>query len=291
MANLKFSGHETFYCRHFWLKKGFDFLNQDNEFKAQDAVVKLGVGKNMVGSIGHWLKSFGLTTGHNRHDLTPFSSRMFGKNGFDPFLEDEGSLYLLHYKIVSSNYASIYNIAFSEFRKNRISNEFTLDHLVDYFSRKLQKEGASFSPTSVRNDVKVFLRMYLPNQKRSKKTIEDDFSAILLGLPLLRFGNENENETEKTYKFNFDKKEGLPHLIFLHCILDVFGDRTSISFDEIDKAISDVFLCDRVGIESKLLLLEEKGYLVYKSDAGRKEIQLKEKAEKWEVLNKYYGIA
>ena len=25
MDSLKFSGHETFACRHYWLKKGYDF--------------------------------------------------------------------------------------------------------------------------------------------------------------------------------------------------------------------------------------------------------------------------
>ena len=30
--NLKFSGHETFICKQFWLKKGFDFTLQGKEF-------------------------------------------------------------------------------------------------------------------------------------------------------------------------------------------------------------------------------------------------------------------
>ena len=48
-----FSGHETFSCRSYWPKKGYDFLNNGNKFNDNDALVKLGVGKNMVSSIKH----------------------------------------------------------------------------------------------------------------------------------------------------------------------------------------------------------------------------------------------
>ena len=60
ITQFKFSGHETFHCRHFWLKKGVDHLSAGNSFKNKEAVVELGVGKNMVTSISHWLKAFGL---------------------------------------------------------------------------------------------------------------------------------------------------------------------------------------------------------------------------------------
>ena len=55
-----FSGHETFQCKTLWLKKGYDFVMTDNNFNSDNAVVHLGVGKNMVSAIRYWLKSFGL---------------------------------------------------------------------------------------------------------------------------------------------------------------------------------------------------------------------------------------
>jgi len=50
-----FSGHDTFHCRHLWLKKGYDFIKTGNKFANEDAVVLLGVGKNMVTSIYFWM--------------------------------------------------------------------------------------------------------------------------------------------------------------------------------------------------------------------------------------------
>ncbi|MFM7585473.1 MAG: DUF4007 family protein, partial [Bacteroidota bacterium] len=46
-----FSGHDSFQCRHLWLKKGFDFVKEKRSFMDPDSVVRLGVGKNMVSSI------------------------------------------------------------------------------------------------------------------------------------------------------------------------------------------------------------------------------------------------
>ena len=53
-----FSGHESFACKSHWLKRGYDFVNAGNNFNDDEAVVHLGVGKNMVASIRFWLKAF-----------------------------------------------------------------------------------------------------------------------------------------------------------------------------------------------------------------------------------------
>ena len=46
-----FSGHESFPCKTLWLKKGYDFVKKDLDFNAPEAVINLGVGKNMTASI------------------------------------------------------------------------------------------------------------------------------------------------------------------------------------------------------------------------------------------------
>jgi len=59
-TKLTFSGHETFHCRHLWLKKGYEFIKAGSKFSEEDAVLKLGVGKNMVSAINFWMKAFGI---------------------------------------------------------------------------------------------------------------------------------------------------------------------------------------------------------------------------------------
>jgi hypothetical protein len=57
----------------------------------------------------------------------------------------------------------------------------------------------------------------------------------------------------------------------------------------IQSEISDLLLCNREGTEAKIEELAELGLLVYKSDAGRREIQLKDSLNKWNILGRYYG--
>ena len=50
---MKFSGHESFACRYAWLPKAYRFVvDEPATFRdAEQAMVSLGVGKNMVRSI------------------------------------------------------------------------------------------------------------------------------------------------------------------------------------------------------------------------------------------------
>ena len=59
--NPSFAGHQTFALRAGWLKKGLDAIEDDPQiFTRDDALVVLGVGKNMVSAIRHWLLATGL---------------------------------------------------------------------------------------------------------------------------------------------------------------------------------------------------------------------------------------
>ena len=50
-----FAGHETFPLRYAWLRKAVKHVESDpHVFGDDDAMVRLGVGKNMVRSIRHW---------------------------------------------------------------------------------------------------------------------------------------------------------------------------------------------------------------------------------------------
>ena len=285
MNNWRFAGHETFHCKHFWLKKGYDFTSERNSFKENDAVVKLGVGKNMVSSIQFWMNAFGI---YEEDEISEFGNNIFSSDGFDTFLEDEGSLWLLHYKLLSKNYSSIYKLAFINFRKTRISSEFTSKQLEDFLSKLLISEGVNFSQKSIENDVKVFIRNYVSLYKKGAKSLEDDFSSLLINLDIISIVPDSHIEGLQVFKLLYNAKENLPSEVLLFSILDSFDGEMSIAVNDIQNEISDLFLCNREGTEDKLIELQDKGYIVYKDDSGRKEIQIKNKLNKWDVLKNYY---
>src|SRR5580765_7358480 len=99
---MKFLGHDSFICKTLLLKRGYDFIQQsEKSFNHELAVVDLGVGKNMVNAINHWLKSFGIL---DDNGITKIGDYLFNNNtGKDQYLESIGSVWLLHYYLIKNN--------------------------------------------------------------------------------------------------------------------------------------------------------------------------------------------
>ena len=97
-----------------------------------DAVVHLGVGKNMVASIRFWLKAVGLL---QDNELNPIADYLFNdENGQDPYIEDIGTLWLLHFMLVNTQYATIYKTTFVDYHRQR--NIIEKGRLQNYIDRK-----------------------------------------------------------------------------------------------------------------------------------------------------------
>ncbi len=277
---MRFSGHESFHCRHFWLKKGYDFRQNRT---TEDATVTLGVGKNMVSAISYWSQAFGMND-------TEISDYLFhDEKGKDPFLEDIGTLWLLQYQLVKTNHASIYKYVFNEFRKTHLTGRFSVAQLKRSLEHYIDKNNENVAEKTLDTDLKVFLRNYIRTSK-NKRDIEDDLASIFIDLNLVMETAEGE------YQLQLLEREDIPVHIFLFCILDAFNvseiEDRSISFGEIQKEVADAFACNKEGVEKQIEKIQAlfPEYLVYKEDAGRKELQVKEGMQsKWEVLNEYYG--
>ena len=141
---LVLTGHDTFQCRSLWLKKGYDFIKSKRSFKDFDAVVHLGVGKNMVNSIQHWMKSYGLLDKSNT--ITEFSKKIFReRGGLDSFIESLATIWLLHYSLIKTNRSSLYNIFFNDFRKGR--TDFTKEQLLSFMKRQISHSFISIIKT------------------------------------------------------------------------------------------------------------------------------------------------
>ena len=125
--------------------------------------------------------------------------------------------------------------------------------------------------------------------KKGAKSLEDDFSSLLINLYTITIVPDTFVDGHQVMKLLYDSKFNLPAHIFLFAILDHFENQFSISVNDIQLEVSDLFLCNREGTELKLYQLQEKRYLVFKDNAGRKEIQLTRSINKWDILKDYYG--
>lgn len=281
-----FSGHDSFQCRQLWLKKGYDYIQSKKTFNDLDAVVKLGVGKNMVSAIRFWMKAFNILD--SKDNLTEFADRLFDDDGWDPFLEDEASLWLLHYQLIKTNLASTYNIIFNEFRKEKIF--FNKETFLNYMKRRRETEDILlFNENTIADDFGVFVKMYQGNDE-DNTGVEDSFSGILSEIDLLK---ENGKGKDKLFQIENTERDNLPEDILLFSILENQSYGNSISLNSIEydnNSPGVIFAINRTGLVNKISeIVNDDKEITFTDHAGIKELQFKNKPNPYIILDKYYG--
>ena len=281
-----FSGHDSFQCRQLWLKKGYDYVNQGKNFNDEGAVVELGVGKNMVSSIRFWLKAFNVID--NKDVPTEFGKRLLDdKNGYDPFLEDEASLWLLHYHLVKNSFASIYNVIFNEFRKEKLF--FNKETFVNYMKRIGElNPDLNFNENTIAKDFIVFVNLYKNDSEA--KGVEDGFSGVLSEIEILK--TVGKGKGEQFYVENTER-DNLPESVVLYTILDNpnYGSSISVNSLEFDfNSPGSIFALNRSGLMNKISdIVSDFKDITFTDQAGIKELQFKNKVDAYQILDKYYG--
>jgi hypothetical protein len=274
-----FSGHETFYCRSLWLKKGYDFVSAEKKFNASDVVVDLGVGKNMIFAIRYWMQAFGLL---KDNELTEIAHFLFNnENGKDKYIEDLGTLWLLHYLLAKTQFASIYKLFFVNFHKER-GNEFTREQLQLFLKHKNSETYYANLNTenTINKDVSVLLSNYkIPKQAKSN----EDFSALLLPLNLIK---EIDNYA---YYFNQKGRCELVPEILLYAIIDSKYENQIVDFAQL-MDLSLIFCLTKTELIDILLNLVKQypQKLNFTDDGGIKQLLFMEEINKNEVLENYY---
>lgn len=279
---FQFSGHESFHCRQLWLKKGFDFVEAGKKFSNESAVIDLGVGKNMVTAIRYWLRAFGLL--NETEKPSELAKMIFSTKGWDPYLENEGTLWLLHFQLTKAGTASIFNIIFNELRKTK--PEFEEKHFYSIVSN-----FGKFSEATLSKDYSVFKNTYAVSAS-SKSEIEDSYSGILTELGLLT--SKKTSAKNDALVIESKRRPEIPAQIILYAILEnQEGD--SINFDKLyneRNSVGSVFALNREGLMEKLEELTNlyPKEIVFKNEAGIRELQFKKKLNPIkDVLAKYYG--
>ena len=155
-----FSGHESFACRYGWLPKLYEAVQRDEELFTSDehAIVALGLGNNMVKAIRFWGQVFGLLRvqrGLARN--TELARRLLDMDtGIDPYLEDPGSLWRLHWMVTAHAGLGAWVTTFLELQDAQI----TRDRLIDVVRRRAVAARGSVTQRTATNHVDILLRTY-----------------------------------------------------------------------------------------------------------------------------------
>ncbi len=205
-----FGRHETFAPRYGWFKKAVDGVAADPEvFNADDATLRLGVGKNMVRSIRFWAAAAHVIhvekVGRREQlSLTRFGETVFGEGGWDPYLELPGTLWLLHWRMFEPRcQLPVWWFALNDLTQP----DFTVAGLS-----KLAMEAVSVvyglkepAESSVKRDAECLIHTYA--RRTEGRVASDDALACpfrMLGLV------EQEPGRPGTYRFRVGPKPNLP---------------------------------------------------------------------------------
>lgn len=207
MQTVSFSGHETFPFRYGWLKKGVNALSRDASFfSTDDAMVELGVGKNMVSSIKYWCSAAGLIESEKSNLTrgtfapTEIAKALVTEKGFDPYFEDSATLWLIHWQIASNaEQCTTWYWLFNHWHSVEFTKEQVFSEIQKWLERQRLKPA---SEKTLSRDIDVCVRTYV-HSRSSKGAISED----TLDCPLTELNLVTELEDGKSYQFQRGKQK------------------------------------------------------------------------------------
>lgn len=280
-----FGGHEKFVFRDAWLKKGVDAASLNPAiFTDDEALVILGVGKNMVRSIRHWCLATGTlsegTENRKSKSLRPtaFGTDLFGDMGWDPYLEDPGTLWLLHWQL-TTNIARglIWHLVFSAFYEP----EFNKKQMATFVGKRLDQMGVVTTQGTIDREIDCCVRTYVPAMRGVSILAGDEsFDCPLVDLGLLRF-----LPADNIYRFSVGPKPTLATPVFGYALLAFLGQvaqtRRTVAIDECiyhEGSPGQIFKLDENSVVEHLEALADltNGRLRFQETAGLRQIYLDE---------------
>jgi Protein of unknown function (DUF4007) len=181
----RFSGHETFACRFTWLPKAVRLIECNPGALADDdeAILSLGLGKNMVKSLRFWLDAFDVAASvDGAWSLKPFGAAVLGRDGADPFIERLETQWLLHWSVAARTSAPLF--AWRHVFHRRMRSDFTRSELVSELRRESAREGYEHSEVTLLQHIDALLHTYLPTHALTAP--EDVLDGPLVDLKLIR---------------------------------------------------------------------------------------------------------
>jgi hypothetical protein len=310
----KFTGHDTFPLRYGWLFKAVNYLNNEgklqtsNEEKTREAIVELGVGKNMVNAIRYWAEASSvIKVKYIKNNFEQRVSKngcyLFGNatvKGKDPYLEQIGSIWLIHFWLnFNSKHLSSYRYFFNysnvqHFEKSKLLAD-CREGAKELVTNELGNES------TLKKDIDCFLNTYCKKfksiaSKKKLKIDEDHFTSPLSELNLIQDNGGGFYISDLT-----DRPE-LPIEIFIYGLVMFAKIETkesqvnTVDFDSLLSKPSSpgrIFRLSESGLGQKLDEAQalSEGEISWIDSLGLRQIKIEQSAfdSPFSFLDDYYG--
>ena len=290
---MKFRAHDTFFIRKGWLSKGMRNVLANNDVfisREKNPMDVLGIGANMVKALRYWLVAVGLTTqpSSGRRVQTPTTlGNIIYEN--DPYFEEMGTLWLLHYQLVKDNVeATSWYYFFNEFNLN----EFTRDDFVTQINKYLRNSDVGEKPIrTLEDDFNCIINTYVPRIKSNPEKVQPESN---IDCPLGELGLiDISNKKAKTYKKSAPKKGTLHPLILLAVIIDQAKGEKSIRISSIQNDLGNagkVFNLDVISLIALLYKIEILGHIKVVRTAGLDVVRIETEWTFEDCVKEYYRL-
>ena len=314
----KFTGHDTFPLRYGWLNKAVNYLNSggklqtSNEEKTREAIVKLGVGKNMVNAIRYWAESSSVIEVTNKnnnidHSISKNGIYLFGADqlncsniGKDPYLEQLGSVWLLHFWLnFNDDILTAYRYFFNYSNVQHFEKTKFVSDCENSAKSLVTNEIGNIN--TLKKDVDCFLNVYskkfkAKGSKKGSVIDEDHFASPLSELNLL------QDNGGGFYISDLTERPELPIEIFIYALVEFIKKETTdskintIDFDSLlSKAYSvgRIFRLSESGLGQKLDEAHAftSGEISWVDSLGLRQVKIEKNLldSPFSILDKYYG--
>ena len=303
--NYRISGHEKFSLRYTWLPKTVIALKEDSKIfsKIDDAIISMGVGKNMVKSMKFWALSTKIAAPNESGGmtLTSFGEALFSENGLDPYLEDIKTLWLLHWKL--STHKDNPLLAWEYLLNRWHEPEMTKSSVLGTFENEKEKIKTHPSSTTLKDHFDTFIRTYVPTRGKKGAIKEDNLDSPLVELELIQRIGEKADQTytkkvEPIYVFRREEKPEITVELFVYCLFDYFccnhPNESTVSFREISVghgSPGQIFKISEQDLRIRLEGIEKdtNGILVYKESSSLQQIHINSRPKENDLLTNIYN--
>ncbi len=295
-CHLKFSGHQTFPVRYGWIFKIIKEIKAQKSINSslniEEQMISMGMGKNMVLSVRHWVKVLNLIKPSNQdrieYELNDVAVLLFGQDindeGKDLYLDKIGSIWLLHWLSQSiAQYKAELNTArwffnyFNgyQFDKAQLSKDITLS---------LANHKKEITEATLKKDIDCFIQTYSHKYATGISVTEDSFLSPFSELGLI------VQKDNKHYISELSSRKSLPIQVFTYALVDYFqrkqknhkgsiiSTENTLSFDSLLNDVGSpgrIFRLTSSGLSEKLDEVERftKGEVAWIDTMGLRQIQ------------------
>lgn len=248
-------------------------------------MVRLGVGKNMVRAIRFWVQLAGIAEPHPTepgYQITSFGHALFHpQTGYDPYLEDVRTLWLIHWKFCAHVDEPMFAwyFLFNQWSEPELSRS----ELLRNFKLEAAKQDRPLSEATLSQHLDIFLHTYVPARGRKGEVLEDNLDCPLTELNLLVPAGERMAEStdgrrrEAVFTFRWDHKPEITGALLAYCLHDFWRrnrpNEQSLTFREVTRApgsVGQVFKLTEKDLEDRLenLRSDSQGLLEYRISAA-----------------------